>query len=1317
MKYEELSATEKFILQIATLSSGETYEVQRIVKRFGEFDGEELAPRQISTIIHNRLRHFYRDYQFNRANYWSTVVSDLLQQPYFEDLLQVVYEEINESFTRFSLNGPELLGIAILKQDEDLYISTAQKIEQNVPHFLVKSQVSFIYCLSLTLSLQQKLPTKIMCYYMHDVMHECILQLEQLPEQLYETVQRNLYSCSVSHVVRKQWANMCFFQGKIHQALEISQHDFIANKPYAFMLRGIDLFLKKDIDTAWKMFDKGIKLYRRISKKDCFEDFYAFFALLCLLFSKEKNRQNRFKKLLQQAEHWDTEYTRFLGILCIIEDALANDFTYAKRCCEQFLELDYKPILRFFAMIVAAWLENSTDIECSQMQVIALHEHAMQNKYTWIAANLFYLLYGDAREQIYGDCGQYLLIDTVHFEEKWKRSLQMLTEYLEGKEQKDKRIAWFLQPIPIGNDDDGYLIECREQSLRSNGTWTKGRKTNLAYGSDIPTRQDSEIYEEERRTSYIYPRTGSWKKVIEKMVGHPHVFWEDSPNERVEIVSSSPHIILEKSPSNYKFTFAYPIPKDNIICVCENNKIQVIKLNERQGEILRMIGQKLVLPTAAKEQIQNVSKLIAKEMDILSSSTDMGNIEFIQVPTKVYARFDRILTKDFRVDLIVKPFGEEQTFLPGEGTQTFFDNTTKKYLSRDLKSEKKHAKKIAEDVGLAVKNYSWELDTAECLDLLVKWKDVLPIEWMDGKKPNVNSLGNLRFKVVRKKDWFELDSKITIDEKRVWDIKNLLKFLDNNNYIQLNEDQFVVVTNELRQKLETLSLCLDKKRIHKALLPQASSILADFNEVEYNIEWQKHVQKINKIRAKKVNTPKDFHAKLRPYQKSGFIWLSQLLEWEVGACLADDMGLGKTIQALALLLKNKNKGSSLVVAPTSVCINWALECKKFAPALTPHIFNSQSQNELLKSLKAGDLLITSYGILQNREEIFSKKKWNIVILDEAQSIKNIHAKRTQAALKLQSKFRMITTGTPVENSLHELWTLFHFINPGLLGSMKTFKNKFIVPIELHKCPQATQRLKSMVSPFILRRTKAEVLRDLPPKIEKVMYVDMSEEENSFYEALRQKSIERLSKSKGRDSGQKHIEILAEIMRLRRACCHPQLVHPNSKLNSSKLDIFSEILDETLQEEDNVLVFSQFVDYLKMAEKIVKDKKLPYKYLDGSTTQKQRQKRIDDFQRGKAKIFLISLKAGGVGLNLTKANVVIHLDPWWNPAVEDQATDRAHRIGQKKVVTVYRLVTNHTIEQKIIGLHENKRDLASKILDGANKPSKLDVKMLLQLLTE
>ena len=311
---------------------------------------------------------------------------------------------------------------------------------------------------------------------------------------------------------------------------------------------------------------------------------------------------------------------------------------------------------------------------------------------------------------------------------------------------------------------------------------------------------------------------------------------------------------------------------------------------------------------------------------------------------------------------------------------------------------------------------------------------------------------------------------------------------------------------------------------------------------------------------------------------------------------------------------------------------------------------------------------------------------------------------------------MITTGTPIENHLGELWNLFRFINPGLLGSLDSFNRRFAVPIERDRDAQTRTRLKRLIQPFILRRLKSQVLEELPPRTEILRHVEMGEEEMALYEALRRRALERLE---GVDAptGQRQIQILAEIMKLRRACCNPQLVLADTALPSAKLEAFREILQELLENRHKALVFSQFVDHLRIIRELLDKLGVRYQYLDGSTPAAQRKQRVDAFQAGQGEVFLISLKAGGLGLNLTAADYVIHMDPWWNPAVEDQAADRAHRIGQQRPVTIYRLVMKHTIEEKIVDLHHDKRDLAESLLEGSGASGKLSAEALLQLLQE
>ncbi|MEO0685618.1 MAG: DEAD/DEAH box helicase, partial [Cyanobacteria bacterium J06649_11] len=457
-----------------------------------------------------------------------------------------------------------------------------------------------------------------------------------------------------------------------------------------------------------------------------------------------------------------------------------------------------------------------------------------------------------------------------------------------------------------------------------------------------------------------------------------------------------------------------------------------------------------------------------------------------------------------------------------------------------------------------------------------------------------------------------------------------------------------------------------------------------------------HIQRLQEMKNLQPELPSTLQAELRDYQIEGFNWLSRLAYWGVGACLADQMGLGKTLQALALILQRAVQGATLIIAPTSVCMNWISEAGKFAPTLNVIQFGSGNRQKLLDKLQPLDMLVCSYGLLQQEEvaQMLSQVKWQTIVLDEAQAIKNIATKRSQAAMNLQSEFKLITTGTPVENHLGELWNLFRFINPGLLGSKESFNQSFAVPSEKFQDKQARQRLKKLIQPFLLRRTKTQVLSELPSRTEITLHVELSQEEMAMYEALRQQAITKLADSDA-TAGHKHLQVLAEIMKLRRACCHSKLVMPDAPLPSAKLQLFGEVLAELLENRHKALVFSQFVDHLEIIRNFLEEQSIDYQYLDGSTPTKERKKRVDAFQGGEGDVFLISLKAGGTGLNLTAADYVIHMDPWWNPAVEDQASDRAHRIGQQRPVTIYRLVTKDTIEDKIVDtrhLHKKCRDV-------------------------
>jgi SNF2 family DNA or RNA helicase len=485
-------------------------------------------------------------------------------------------------------------------------------------------------------------------------------------------------------------------------------------------------------------------------------------------------------------------------------------------------------------------------------------------------------------------------------------------------------------------------------------------------------------------------------------------------------------------------------------------------------------------------------------------------------------------------------------------------------------------------------------------------------------------------------------------------------------------------------------------------------------------QWQQQVQRLQEMALIEPQLPSTFQGELRDYQLEGYQWLCRLAHWGAGACLADDMGLGKTVQALALILARASEGATLILAPTSVCMNWLEETQRFAPTLRIQQFGGGDRQQMLDNAQAFDVLVCSYGLLQTEGERLASKHWQTIVADEAQAIKNGLTKRSKAVMALPANFRLITTGTPIENHLGELWNLFNFINPGLLGSLQKFNTQYAGPIENNKDHGVQLRLKKLLRPFILRRLKTDVLTELPARTEVTLHIELSAEEQAFYEALRRDAVETMQEAKKNSAlgmGQQHLKVLAEIMKLRRACCHPRLVMENSGLGSSKLEAFAELVEELISNRHKALVFSQFVGHLTIIRELLDRKKIHYQYLDGSTPVAKRTQAVNAFQAGEGDLFLISLKAGGSGLNLTAADYVIHMDPWWNPAVEDQASDRAHRMGQQRPVTIYRLVAKDTIEDKIVALHKHKRDLAHNLLEGGELSGKMSVDEILALISD
>ena len=420
------------------------------------------------------------------------------------------------------------------------------------------------------------------------------------------------------------------------------------------------------------------------------------------------------------------------------------------------------------------------------------------------------------------------------------------------------------------------------------------------------------------------------------------------------------------------------------------------------------------------------------------------------------------------------------------------------------------------------------------------------------------------------------------------------------------------------------------------------------------------------------------------------------------------------MQTLAALQARAELGPALVIAPTSVSFNWLRECQRFAPRLRPVLFHEADRDQVLASLSKADVLIASYGLVVRHAEQLKARRFATLVVDEAQALKNPATRRARAVRDLAADWRVALTGTPIENHLGELWSLFRVLTPGLLGSWDQFRERFAAPIERAKDEKRRAALARVVRPFILRRTKDKVAPELPARTELKRLIALSPAERQLYDDARLAAVASLSGAM-EAAGDQRFEALAAITRLRQLACHPRLLDPSSKVPSSKLKELLALVDELRQSGHRALVFSQFTSHLALVREALDAAQVRYQYLDGSTPEADRRKRVDAFQAGESELFLISLKAGGTGLNLTAADFVIHLDPWWNPAVEDQATGRAHRIGQSKPVTVYRLVAQGTIEEAILALHDEKRDLVASVLDGAGAAAKLSTEELLALI--
>ena len=1009
---------------------------------------------------------------------------------------------------------------------------------------------------------------------------------------------------------------------------------------------------------------------------------------------------------------------------------------------------------KLFRLWIDAWLRRDTAKRDAD-EIAELCVRLRENGYCWLESEFAELLHlAVPRLGDFGDRAQHLrdtmevrsLAHVIRPVADWERALKALARVRKPDAaadvvEKQSRLVWIVTDTPVG-----CLVQAKEQKSSANGRWTKGRVVSLKRLREesrlmgFLTPQDlaacDYISADSDRHYWgrhdIYYEMGS--DVVIALVGHPHVYREDS-GAQVEVVAARPELRVTSEKGNVKLKMIPPKPDvGSVHTVFEGDtRLVVYEFTEDIKTVAGILGKGVTVPDRARDEVLkavgNVSSLVTVHSDIGAGDASIPTVAADTTPIiQLLPAGEGLL-----VHLRVQPLPGGPLFAPADGGEVVIAEVDGVHMQarRDFAGESSRANGVIGacpslvDEGGA--GSEWRLESPEdCLEFLMELEAVGPevqIQWPKGRKFAIQGsagLAQLRLKVTGGNNWFELAGDVKVDDNLVLDMQRLLELTadSKSRFIDLGEGQFVALTRAFRRKLDELRGVGEERdgglRMHALAAPMVDDLADQVKSLKANKQWKEQVQRLQKARDLDPEIPSTLRATLRDYQVDGYKWLARLAEWGVGACLADDMGLGKTVQILTLMLARAGGGPQLVVAPTSVCANWEEEGLRFTPTLRVHRFGAGNREEVLTNLGAFDVLVCSYGLLQSEGALFKDVTWQTIVLDEAQAIKNMATKRSKAVMDLNGDFKVIATGTPIENHLGELWNLYRFINPGFLGSLERFNTQFALPIEKHGDRDTRHHLKNLIQPFILRRLKEDVLDELPARTDIVLHVELGEKERAFYEALRLRALKQLSDVKAAP-GKHHVRILAEIMRLRRACCNTRLVDPGSSLPSAKLEVFEAVLDDLMENRHKALVFSQFVDHLSILRALLDKKGVAYQYLDGSTPAPARKKAVDAFQRGEGDVFLISLKAGGLGLNLTAADYVIHMDPWWNPAVEDQASDRAHRIGQLRPVTVYRLVVRGTIEDQITALHHRKRDLANSLLEGSDMAGKVTSEELLELL--
>lgn len=936
--------------------------------------------------------------------------------------------------------------------------------------------------------------------------------------------------------------------------------------------------------------------------------------------------------------------------------------------------------------------------------------------------------------------GELALSDLLAAKPDWEKLLEAIDQAIDEPQlqpERRYRVKWFVDMV------NGTLSRPALQECSSGASWSRGLRTTPAQlwelREELPAEDAAVI-------SYTVGRDQEREfriEAMEALIGHPRVYDGARPGRRIDVVRGAVRMETQDHADALEIRIRPPLVQAGVYAIGEgDSRLAVYRVSPQQQRLAELLPDGVRVPHSHQHRALEVLAKWSPAVEIKSPHlTSDGHVPADATPCLQIAPH----AGAWLVQSVVRPFGAGgRWFVAATGPRealVYVDGQLRRSV-RDFEAELARIEELrhacpllTEDVvaqsELAAREsaYTWTFSEEGLLELLSQLhraETPHALEWPRSNPMRVRGsvgLSQLRGSLKRRKGWYLLTGGLQIDDSTTVDFTQLLTLplVARGRFVRLPNGDLVELERKVRRVMAALAVAQPARGEGSALrVPEADLFaLRSLSETGASIEWDESarqwMERVERALVEGYEVPETLNATLRAYQVEGYRWLSSLCQLGFGACLADEMGLGKTVQVLAVLLARVELGPALVVAPTSVCSNWQAEARRFAPELDVVEYLGPERERSLAEIgqRRAQLVITSYNLLQQDAEALCAISWATVVLDEAQFIKNPQSLRAKASFRLSSGFRIAATGTPVENHLGDLWSIFHFLNPSLLGSWRSFQQRFVKPIEREQDAERRAQVRELVQPFILRRTKSEVLRELPPMTVVKHEVRLSESEAQLYALLRRQIGERLTM--GSVKRENKLEILAEISRLRRFCCHPRLVFPDAGHESSKIDAFMDLVDELCANEHRALVFSQYVDFLALVRERLEERGIGYRYLDGSTPQAKRPLEVQAFQEGSAPLFLISLKAGGFGLNLTAADYVVHLDPWWNPAVEAQAADRAHRIGQTRPVTVYRLVTKETIEEQIVELHGSKRRLAESVLEGGAEIGRLSVGELVGLI--